>query len=456
MLITSSQSWLTHHSNHLPDFCYDPYRLPGYVTGAPKDSSKTLPSQAQWVVNNPIGRRRGRLEGSPGEDFVVPSLMAELLDGAQPEWLRNRTVIFIGDSLDRNLVDFFSHAVFPGPNPHRYLTNATDPAFPEPATASHRVGLGSHRELGFVISNWFIMGVDVERPSSFFHPGEDEPQAVERRLPHFYLPLINPKDGILSSEPEMVVFNSGLWDLVYRSEAAAEAATRSHLPHPHTGTRLTQTELAEHERRMRSFIDQLRLTFPKPSTRLVYRTMPDSARGSADGNAMSITRVRQFDQAHLALIEQLNREEHTQPHPRPIDVLDWAKLTRGLSQELLDLVHFKAGKAQWRKLFFTSWVHPVRFLFFFRVKDGVCRVRVTDGPGLQPSVYAELILNHLRRLILGDQKESEWKDCQAYIATATSSPDQVPSTRIAIRLDDHTFDRLQAQFSRSIFHQNRP
>ncbi|KAG0150742.1 hypothetical protein CROQUDRAFT_651989 [Cronartium quercuum f. sp. fusiforme G11] len=378
---SSFHTWLniTKSRSKLPEFCYDPYRLSGYAR-TPKTPKSRSSFEAEWVVNNPnpSSHRRSRTEGkrsSVQQDFVLHSLVADLVAGDEPNWLRNRTVLFVGDSLDRNLVHFFSTEAFPGPAPHRFLTATTDPAFTEPATASHRIGLGQHRSLGFTLANWFIMSVDVEKPSVFFHSEEDEPQPIEARLPHFFLPTLGP---VVSPNPEMVVFNSGLWDLVYRSEAAAYASRVDHAPARIVGGALTQAELAEHEQRMVRLIELLQAAFPSLKTRLVYRTMPDSSR-AAEKNAMSRLRVRQLDEAHVRLIRRLNKV----PSARPIDILDWANVSRSLTHEIADLVHFKPGKAQW--------------------------------------LYAELVLNHLRRVVLGDNRETEWVDCQSYMSALVSS-----------------------------------
>lgn len=372
------QRWSIIRSRNLPEYCYNPYQLPGHV-GSPQSKSKYA---AQWIVNNPQPRRRGRNEGKQvGQNFRIKSLLSDLVNGIEHQWLKDKTVILIGDSLDRNVVHFMFNEVLTNPklSTHRFLTNRTDPQFIEPQTASHRIGIGKQTNLNFVISNWFLMGIDVEKPEEFFHPGEDEPQEFEARIRKFYVPLLG--TPLLTKTPDLVVFNSGLWDLVYRSEAAVyHSKQNSTLPKVTVGEKLTDEELLEHEHRFMKFMNVLQKIFPNRKTKLVYRTMPYSSK-NANSNAMSTNRIIQFDSFHLKLIKKLNSASGT----KQIGVLDWSSVTHELLSELKDLVHFNPGKAQW--------------------------------------LYAELLLHQLRRIVLGDNHQTEWPDCQDYMnLLQTSSP----------------------------------
>ncbi|KAI8452080.1 hypothetical protein BY996DRAFT_7251262 [Phakopsora pachyrhizi] len=335
-----------------PEFCYDPYRLPGHVNRSSLSDEDGDLFKLRYVVNSPLrSLRMDRISSALTSDLILPSISSQIVeDPTNPHlnFLRDRTLIFIGDSLDRNLVYQLSTEAF-GTTNHRFLNSEDDPQFRHPATHSHRIGLGSHPTLRLTLSNWFLMSVDVESPKDFFHPGEDPPQNFEGRLESFYYPLM---DGqLLSSSPDLIVFNSGLWDLVYLSGARdAEIARNRSMgvmsPRQVTGEPLTASELAHHEKRFRSLIITLRKRFPGPRTRLAYRTMPDSALGKADQNAMSRLRVRQIDGLNVKIIHSLNRAGTF------VDIIDWAWAVRDLSDELLDLVHFKRGAAQWSLVVF--------------------------------------------------------------------------------------------------------
>ncbi|KAH9824816.1 hypothetical protein DFH28DRAFT_6707 [Melampsora americana] len=373
------QRWSIIRSRHLPEYCYNPYQLPGHVGSIQPPQSKSK-YEANWIVNNPKPRRRGRDEGKQvGQDFAIKSLFSEFVNGIQYEWLKDKTVILIGDSLDRNLLHFIFNDVLKNSKltNHRFLTNQTDSRFSEPQTASHRIGIGKHNPLNFVISNWFLMGIDIESEQEFFHPGEDQPQEFESRIKKFYLPLLG--TDLLSKTPDLVIFNAGLWDLVYRSELAVyNSKHNSSLSKVIIGEKLTNEELLEHEQRFIKFIKVLNTIFPNRKTKLVYRTMPHSSK-DANSNAMSTKRIIQFDSFHLKLIHKLNSLSGA----KPIGILDWSSLTHSLSFELKDLVHFNPGKAQW--------------------------------------LYAELLFHQLRRIGLGDNHQTEWSDCQEYMNILQSS-----------------------------------
>ncbi|EGG04058.1 uncharacterized protein MELLADRAFT_117134 [Melampsora larici-populina 98AG31] len=374
------QRWSIIRSRNLPEYCYNPYQLPGQVE-TPQPPQTKSKYEAQWIVKNPQPRRRGRNEGKQvGQNFKIKSLLSDLLNGIEHKWLKDKTIILIGDSLDRNVVHFIFNDVLMNSkvSNHRFLTNQTDPKFIEPQTASHRIGIGKHLNLNFVISNWFLMGIDIESPQEFFHPDEDEPQEFESRIRKFYLPLLGTE---LTKTPDLVLFNSGLWDLVYRSEASVyNSKHNSTLSKPRIGERLTNQELLEHEERFMKFIRVLQSIFPNKKTKLVYRTMPYSSK-NANSNAMSTKRIIQFDTFHLKLIHKLNSVSGS----KQIGVLDWSSVTHELLFELKDLVHFNPGKAQW--------------------------------------FFAELLLHQLRRIVLGDNHQTEWPDCQEYMTLLqTSSP----------------------------------
>lgn len=380
---------------HIPEYCYDPYRLPGYVERSELPEGPI--SSVTYIASNPS--TKGRLIRPNGFDgptpFVVPSLSAKLIKNAEdPEvqFLRNRTVIFIGDSLDRNEVYHLAQETF-GPQYHRFLTPEDNPDSATPATQAHRVGVGVHPKLGFTVANWFLMSIDVEEPTSFFHKDEDLPQSFEGRFVKFYEPLL--QNGLLKS-PDMVVFNSGLWDLVYLSNLRDFEIDQNRTKGIPTKLQvtgeelLTKAEVEHHSARFRKFLNKLvHNTFnssqlndtqrksakPKPAKiRFVYRTMPDSSFTEAKSNAMSRKRVRQMDALNVQLIHEFNQvqsQSNDGPSNVLIDILDWKWISNHLTDELIDLVHFGRGATQW--------------------------------------LYGDMVLNHLRRHIVGQETGSSWR-----------------------------------------------
>jgi len=410
------QQWSSGKINELPEYCYDPYRLPGFVERSQLPEGPI--SSVTWIAHNPIsrGRQARPTTGNGQAPFTVPTLSSQLLANSKaPElqFLKNRTVIFVGDSLDRNEVFHLAQETF-GPEYHRFLMPEDTPGIDSPAGQSHRIGLGVHPTLGLTIANWFLMSVDVDEPSSsFFHAGEDPPQLFEGRFEKFYEPLIR-QTSFLTSPPDMVVFNSGLWDLVFLSNLQdfqiRQNRTKGIMTKPQATGRdlLTESEIAHHSSRFNKFLNKLVLhTFNhthddgsagRRRTRFVYRTMPDSSLSLAKDNAMSRKRVRQMNALNLQLILQFNRHQEQTLSSKDrvlIDILDWSWVAGQLLDELTDLVHFGRGAAQW--------------------------------------LYGDMVLYHLRRHIINQDLQSHsiwsrrtrkplgtpdlvWKDCRRFMS----------------------------------------
>ncbi|PLW06974.1 hypothetical protein PCANC_18249 [Puccinia coronata f. sp. avenae] len=422
----------------LPEYCYDPYRLPGHVERSQLPEGPI--SSVTWIATNPVARgRQGRPTSLDSQaPFVVPTLSAQLLanpDAAELQFLRNRTVLFVGDSLDRNEVYHLAQETF-GPQYHRFLMPEDTPEITAPAHPSHRIGLGVHPSLGFTVANWFLMSVDVDEPStSFFHAGEDPPQLFEGRFHTFYEPLLRQKTSLLKSPPDMVVFNSGLWDLVFLSNRLdfqiAQNRSMGIMSKLQVTGRdlLTQPEIEHHSARFTKFINKLVLyTFNDTmdassrgrKTRFVYRTMPDSSLSLAKDNAMSRKRVRQIDRLNIQLVLQFNQlqERNVRPKDRVlIDILDWKWIAGQLLDELIDLVHFGRGATQW--------------------------------------LYGDMVLHHLRRHIVQQEQGRSysrfmsssphpmsasivWKDCARFARLRQSSDN--PSAPPPISLSRSLFN----------------
>ncbi|EFP85877.2 uncharacterized protein PGTG_11633 [Puccinia graminis f. sp. tritici CRL 75-36-700-3] len=347
----------------VPEYCYDPYRLPGYVERSELPEGPI--SSVSWNANDPSarGRRLARPNGVEGSArLTIPTLSAQLLANPQAselEFLRNRTVVFIGDSLDRNEVYHLAQETF-GQTSHRFLMPQDLPLIHSPAHHSHRIGIGAHPELGFSIANWFLMSVDIDLPTTpFFHPDEDPPQNFEARFEKFYEPLIYNHSEILTPAPDLVVFNSGLWDLVFLSNRKDYQINQNRTQGIMSKLQVTghellsKSEIELHSNRFKKFLNKLvfdtfnKQTGDKGTTRFVYRTMPDSSLTLAKDNAMSRKRVRQIDRLNLQLILDFNRFQQQQNLPTFIDVLDWKWVSNQLLDELIDLVHFGRGAAQW-------------------------------------------------------------------------------------------------------------
>ncbi|KAI9625809.1 hypothetical protein H4Q26_016057 [Puccinia striiformis f. sp. tritici PST-130] len=210
----------------------------------------------------------------------------------------------------------------------------------------------------------------------------------------------------------MVVFNSGLWDLVYLSNLKDYEIDQNRAQGIMTTLQvtgkdlLTPTEIERHSTRFKKFINKLIFhtfndTSSTPSkTRFVYRTMPDSSLTLAKKNSMSRKRVRQIDKLNLQIILEFNHLQSSSSSSTDgskvlIDIIDWKWISSQLLDELIDLVHFGRGATQW--------------------------------------LYGDMVLYHLRRHIINQELSTlknikinarlrksladslVWKDCRRFI-----------------------------------------
>ncbi|KAA1091955.1 hypothetical protein PGT21_000990 [Puccinia graminis f. sp. tritici] len=173
-------------------------------------------SIVSWNASDPRARWRqlARPNGVEGSArLTIPTLSGQLLENPQAselQILRNRTVVFIGDSLERNEVYHLAQETF-GQTSHWFLMPQDLALIHSPAHHSHRIGIGAHPDLGFSIANWFLMSVDIDIPTTpFSHPDEAPPQNFKARFEKFYEPLIYNHLEILTSAPDLIVFHSGL------------------------------------------------------------------------------------------------------------------------------------------------------------------------------------------------------------------------------------------------------
>lgn len=290
-------------------------------------------------------------------DWIVPSYSHQLHQNnfKDLQWMKNKTILLIGDSIDRNLVIHFGRRALAGTKgTHRFYIPSDQIKVPVTKLESHQIGIAHVPELNLTIYNWFFMGVLVQEEVPFFHPREDLPQDFTSKLRKFYLPLLEKEGGL--PFPDLVVFNTGFWDLEFlaRSRAAryplstpSGEVTRFEAPRDSEtdlgdGNALSLQELSVHRHRFRSFISTLQSSLRKIQVEkkvdkkigYMYRSM--QLGNATDRNAFSATRVRQIDASNLALVKQMG-----------IRVLEWGKMTVGLDRQLTDPpIHYGIGSAQ--------------------------------------------------------------------------------------------------------------
>ncbi|MBW0552274.1 hypothetical protein O181_091989 [Austropuccinia psidii MF-1] len=365
-------SWLKRRSINCLAFqsdC-DPYLQLGHLFTSDKlHQSRYIIYNDQALINL----------NAPSVDWVVPSISALIYEKkfSQLDYLRNRTILMIGDSIDRNLVTHFGRHILPHGS-HQIFIPPDHSNIPTPKLDSHQIGVAHALDLNFTIYNWFLMGLAVQDPVPFFHPREDLPQEFKSRLETFFLPLIRQN---LLPLPDLIIFNTGFWDLEYlaRSRLARfklqnfasrsqEAPTSLPLGNWGDGNPLSLNELAYHRMRLRSFIRFLQSSFQSLNSQLgqpikpiqfMYRSM--QLGNASQSNAFNAERVRQLDESNRIVVKEFH-----------IPIIEWGKMTIGLNWQLSDpSIHFGQGSAQF--------------------------------------IFGDMLLFYLKRLLLGTK--DEWVGC---------------------------------------------
>ncbi|KAH9468282.1 hypothetical protein MJO28_006734 [Puccinia striiformis f. sp. tritici] len=349
-------SWIASNPTNrhkLPPEC-DPYGELGHLFTA--DNLH----ESRYIIFN--DHRQPALD-APDQDWIVPSLTSTIHEHkfVELDFARNRTVIMIGDSIDRNLVTHFGRRGLAGTKGHHKFFEFPDHEhIPKPKLESHRIGMAHLPELNFSIYNWFLMGLGVKQEVPFFHPREDLPQDFEGRMETYFLPLLRAN---LIPKPDLIIVNTGFWDLEFlaRSRGAKynlpDSKTRSiegptglKLNDFGDGNPLSLIELGYHRTRLRKFlkllIDSLKSIY-EPTTKtnkknyldkpieIMYRSMQ---LGNASlTNAFAAERIHQLDESNRLVLKEFD-----------IKVIEWGKMTIGLDSQLDDpSIHYGIGSAQY-------------------------------------------------------------------------------------------------------------
>lgn len=349
-------SWLASNPTNgskTPAAC-DPYGEPGHLFTADNLHD------SRYIIYND---QRQTNSDSPDQDWVVPSLTAAIHEHkfVDLDFLRNRSVLMIGDSIDRNLATHFGRTALQGTAGYHTILNPPESShIVATKLSSHQVGVSHLPELNFSIANWFLMGVGVQDEVAFYHPREDLPQEFERRLETFFFPLLKAR---LLPKPDLITYNSGLWDLEYLARTrmakynlpdiqprTREAPASLALSKLGDGSPLSLTELAYHRARLRRFLKVLikfihelygdhhsSVDYKNSPIEIMYRSM--HLGNSTITNAFAPERIHQIDESNRLVAKEFN-----------IKVFEWGKMTTGLHTQLSDpipSIHFGDGSAQY-------------------------------------------------------------------------------------------------------------
>ncbi|GJJ09794.1 hypothetical protein Clacol_004018 [Clathrus columnatus] len=218
----------------------DPFEKPGMLYhGSDVDVSNT-----RWIPFPQSSINNGEFHSSAIFNDTPP---AEALEGAclqymkqlsrndsEMDWVRDRTVLFIGSSHDRNNIRNFCQEV------HGTYSTIGD----------HTAGACRLERYGLVLAFWFLYGVIDSDNYDWFSPAESRPLTFESRIKEIMIPWMT-KAGIKS--PDLVIETSLFWDDGFLKQVAHSNRKGNEA--------FTYSELAWHRFRIRALVSYTRSLF---------------------------------------------------------------------------------------------------------------------------------------------------------------------------------------------------
>ncbi|KAJ8102329.1 hypothetical protein POJ06DRAFT_236944 [Lipomyces tetrasporus] len=384
-------SGLRQHIKSSPPHCRDPYREPGYLH-VPKDVSKT-----QWVVfddqfldrpppstaDYPTNKEPTFSDAAPPADILAhaphnwlldlrryepiverarrTSESADILDLSADQqdlirrvnWIHNRRLLVLGDSIDRFLIQFFCEDL------HGKYQNTQNQKY----GGQHTTFSCQIPYLNFTIYHWHVASMYPTRPQWWWLP-HVKYVAFEDRFENLFKPVWHDAVGMNGHTPDLVLFESGLWDERALRESyrnmnepdedkldpetrKKKAAERKETGLGREGRQLVWEELEFFRARMNKFIIYLREKFGQ-STPMMYR---------------SLTTRRDSNKADLPTIN-MDRVSRALMDRHGVEVFEWARLASGFSNQYQDYLHIGHGPLS------VTWANMALY-YLFRAAGGV-------------------------------------------------------------------------------------
>ncbi|GAA95838.1 uncharacterized protein L969DRAFT_88682 [Mixia osmundae IAM 14324] len=170
-------------------------------------------------------------------------------------FLRNKTVLILGDSVDRNSIEQLGEVT----DQHVKITRYDSPlntslyAGFDPKGCPHSLHF---ERLNFKVVNGFHYGSDDSDTFAKSQPDWRAPGRFEERVDKLFAPMFGKEDSI-ADKPDFISFSSGLWD-------AAMAGRIDRFANRSTERPLSENDLAWYANRLHSMIAHIRATWDAP------------------------------------------------------------------------------------------------------------------------------------------------------------------------------------------------
>lgn len=306
-----------------------------------------------------------------GGTCVAPRFMQTLREGNYDklEWLRNRTVMLIGDSIERDHVtqfcDLLGQPVTIAKGNHKYAV-PVDFSATSASVKNDRLrrlalkGLQESTlprvcyipEANFLLTNVYHFGLDEldywKGLDQFHGPGSIEERFTERVQP--YLKLLE-QDG--RQEPDIVEISSGMYDLARWAQQDMSAQRSTEDP-------LTDDRISWYRARTKKFMDITTDTFPNAMKMWRGSTLPEDQAAELDyfndrfGHSpetvtphFAVDRVQQLDTVVRKLAEPYKPSSRTANALGKRAIFStktfvynaWSSIIRGVPAHQLDRLH---------------------------------------------------------------------------------------------------------------------
>ncbi|KAK9494289.1 hypothetical protein V1508DRAFT_42280 [Lipomyces doorenjongii] len=289
------------------------------------------------------------------ENQTSDSLPLELNDEQKDlvrrvNWAHNRRVLVLGDSIDRYMVKFFCSDL--GEQAH--VTNHSEYGGDHTTMACH-IPL-----LNFTMYHWHVASLYTYRPEWFWLP-HVKYVAFEERFEKIFKPVWNEIVGMNGQSPDLILFQSGLWDERVFREAGRFEDGDDKLSEPERkkkydslskvglgrgGRQLVWDELVFFKSRMDKFVTFVRDMFGA-DVPLLYRSL--SAR--RESAAMDLAGIN-MDRVTRALVAK-----------RGIEIFEWSRMAAAFSTQYLDYMHIDHGPLSY------TWANMLMY-YLFRAAGG--------------------------------------------------------------------------------------
>ncbi|KAK9477546.1 hypothetical protein V1514DRAFT_112434 [Lipomyces japonicus] len=267
-------------------------------------------------------------------------------------WIHNRRVLVLGDSVDRIMIQFFCEDY----ESHAHFTQGS-------FGGQHTTYNCHIPSVNLTISHWHVASLYPMRPS-WWWLDHIRLVAFEDRFEKLFKPVWDKVIGMNGQTPDLIIFQSGLWDerafressrnfkypedeKLSKEQLEKKMSERRKSGLGKEGRQLAWDELVFFKSRMAKFMRYLREKFGA-QTPMLYR---------------SLTTRRDSNVADLATIN-MDRISRLIAQREGVEIFEWARLTSGFSDQYMDYLHVGRGPLS------ATWGNMMLY-YLFRASGGI-------------------------------------------------------------------------------------